>query len=599
MAKDVMVVLRADAQPLNRELKKAEGSVQGLDAALKKGMASMNALIASVATAQAAIAGAQKYIQSSQSTTDEWGRTMAAASRSVDHFFESLSQGTFDSFLSGLDGIITKAKAAYDAVDALGTLQIFKSGRIADIRAEIETLKTNIVKGIDVEVSKTRIRELEKEMLQITTEEASYARAAGRAKLEELIGIGGAVADEIEKLLRSGNPNAQNIALDMAQSIRSESGTLTLNNNILDVAETTAKPRWSQKMSEKNALRYAAWQKFGEAHDDDLKEINSYYDIAANSTAQVQQQIRANQKVLNRKSPAGSSPAPKMPKDYDPATGMILPNAPVPQFSDMPTKVTSSMSELKRRLAEAQKELDESVNADQAASVDEKIKHIQDLIDVQPLALRVGLNEEDMLRIQQTMEKASESLASTIKPIEITVGSDKIFKSLATVDKQAKDISASIAATTGAFGNLGAAMQNLEDPSAQVAGLVMQALANVAATFAKSLAGTATPWEWIAAAIAGTATMTSTIVAIKSATSGSYADGGIIPGNSRLGDAIPIMANAGEIILNAAQQQNLVSQLEPRDDGSGRMVRSVISGEQIITVVNAVGRRKHKGEIFI
>jgi hypothetical protein len=101
-----------------------------------------------------------------------------------------------------------------------------------------------------------------------------------------------------------------------------------------------------------------------------------------------------------------------------------------------------------------------------------------------------------------------------------------------------------------AVGQLGGALQNLEDPSAKVAGIIAQAIANIALTFATSLKGTVTPWDWIAAAISGTATMIGTIAAIKSATQG-YADGGMVDGKSFSGDNIVARLNAGEGVLTA------------------------------------------------
>lgn len=61
----------------------------------------------------------------------------------------------------------------------------------------------------------------------------------------------------------------------------------------------------------------------------------------------------------------------------------------------------------------------------------------------------------------------------------------------------------------GAIGSL--------DPSAKVAGLVMQAIGNVALSFSQAMATPKDPWSWIALAAAGTATMISTIAAIHSA----------------------------------------------------------------------------------
>ena len=73
------------------------------------------------------------------------------------------------------------------------------------------------------------------------------------------------------------------------------------------------------------------------------------------------------------------------------------------------------------------------------------------------------------------------------------------------------------------------------------------------------------------------------------------ANGYYVPGNHYSNDVTPIMANAGELILNKAAQGNLVSQLE----GSGMQnmkLDAVITGEQIRLVLNNNGRRTGRGE---
>ena len=146
-----------------------------------------------------------------------------------------------------------------------------------------------------------------------------------------------------------------------------------------------------------------------------------------------------------------------------------------------------------------------------------------------------------------------------------------------------------------AVGQLGGALQGLEDPSAKVAGIIAQAIANIALTFATSLKGTVTPWDWIAAAISGTATMIGTISAIKSATSGSYADGGIIPGNSFSGDNLTASVNSGELILNRAQQNTIASQLQ---GGAANIhMQGVVRGHDILLAASNYARavNKHSG----
>lgn len=150
-----------------------------------------------------------------------------------------------------------------------------------------------------------------------------------------------------------------------------------------------------------------------------------------------------------------------------------------------------------------------------------------------------------------------------------------------------------------AFGALGQAMSTIKDPAAQVAGTIAMAIANVAGGMAAMLAApqsTSQSWGWIALAITATATMISTIAAIKSATSG-YAEGGRIVGSSYTGDAVPIMANAGEIVLNASQQQNLAEALQTSTSTPEYALTS-ISGEQLVTVINNYGKRSGRGELI-
>ena len=162
---------------------------------------------------------------------------------------------------------------------------------------------------------------------------------------------------------------------------------------------------------------------------------------------------------------------------------------------------------------------------------------------------------------------------------------------ITTVAKDAAKATDEWQQAVSAVGQLGGALQGLEDPSAKVAGIIAQAIANIALTFATSLKGTVTPWDWIAAAISGTATMIGTISAIKSATSGSYANGGIIPGNSFSGDNLTASVNSGELILNRAQQNTIASQLQ---GGAAQNMRleALISGESLrMVLANNASRR--------
>ena len=166
--------------------------------------------------------------------------------------------------------------------------------------------------------------------------------------------------------------------------------------------------------------------------------------------------------------------------------------------------------------------------------------------------------------------------------------------------RDAQDMQKSWQAAAGAISSVGSALQQVEDPAAKVMGIIAQAIANVALGFAQATAAPATTsagvFGWIAAAVAGTATMISTIASIKSATSGNFAEGGIIPGNSYSGDNVRAYGlNSGELILSKSQQNSIADQLQ--GGGLGNLqLSAVIDAEQIRVVLNNRGRRTGRGE---
>jgi hypothetical protein len=153
-----------------------------------------------------------------------------------------------------------------------------------------------------------------------------------------------------------------------------------------------------------------------------------------------------------------------------------------------------------------------------------------------------------------------------------------------------KAIAKAASITADVVGSIGDAFNAIEDPAAKVMGTVAQAIASVALGYAQATTSAAKlgPWAWIAFAASGLATMISTISAIHSSTG--YANGGVIKGNSYSGDNIGGMVdggaggfvglNAGEVVLNAAQQNTLAQNLS----GNLRSIHVVgkISGTDII-----------------
>ena len=71
---------------------------------------------------------------------------------------------------------------------------------------------------------------------------------------------------------------------------------------------------------------------------------------------------------------------------------------------------------------------------------------------------------------------------------------------------------------------------------------------------------------------------------------------GFVSGNNFSGDMVPALLNSGEVVLNRAQQGNLVSQLSDSQRTSGPQLAQV-SGEQIYIAMTNYLRRSGKGEM--
>ena len=113
---------------------------------------------------------------------------------------------------------------------------------------------------------------------------------------------------------------------------------------------------------------------------------------------------------------------------------------------------------------------------------------------------------------------------------------------------------------------------------------------------------TSTMWALIAALNANTVAQTASstgdaiMTGVKiAATAATMAHGGVVPraalgyavpGNHYSGDTTPILANAGEVILNKAQQGNLVSQLQENGSPSGTPVLPYVTGQTVFLGIN-------------
>ena len=209
-------------------------------------------------------------------------------------------------------------------------------------------------------------------------------------------------------------------------------------------------------------------------------------------------------------------------------------------------------------------------------------------------------NELKKLQEEQTKAWSPEVFAAYQTKIDET--KDKINTFTGGNKKDAKETAKSWQGAAQAVQSVGSAMSSIEDPAAKVTGTVAQAIANIALGYSQAMLAPKDPVSWIAFGASGLVQMLAMISAIHSATG--YAHGGMIKGNSYSGDNIGglvdgsqlVGLNAGEVVLNASQQQNLASNL--KGAGGEMKIVGVLSGENVVLMADRWGRRTGRGELL-
>ena len=173
--------------------------------------------------------------------------------------------------------------------------------------------------------------------------------------------------------------------------------------------------------------------------------------------------------------------------------------------------------------------------------------------------------------------------------VEVDTEKVKSIQKMAELQKAASDVATVV-------GSIGQAFSSIEDPAAKITGTIAQAIATIALGYAQATTQAATlgPWAWVAFAATGMAQMISMIQSIHSATG--YAEGGVIKGNSYSGDNIPIMANAGEVVLTKAMTNNLAAGIQSQGMG-GWQLKTRLAGTDLLLSVERTLQKQGYGKI--
>ena len=618
---------------------------------------------------------------SNESQVDEWGRTVEAGESVYRAFVNALNNSNFSGFFSRIDGIIQKAREAYDAMDRLNTVMTIINPERAKLQARQQQLRETIRReGKDSAAGK----QAQQELINLEPKlKASYRTEAGLnynafdKLVRERLAEGGIKLDDksykflmstfsdenaFRKLEQSARGSRQYVP---GQSFTTSWGTSYNSGRWVDTRNTDKKllDLFTDEWREKNSpYLTAAFGAIGSAASVGLQ--NTRYVAAggggggggrtgggggggantpppppAGSIAEQEAKVQALTKAwreatdeVGRAGYAGMLEEAKQVLDQmQGKTKEVIPEG--------------SFKDLKNQLGDLQKQRELLADPVDIAIIDQDIERIKEKIDTLNGVMKQGstpMSLEDKIRTnladsitavdentltnllefkikngldnldinsdylkqaifgeridisddywQDLAERINEQLASMgIEPITIDVKTGEVVQAAKKAKDGWQDAAQAVQAVSGA-------LQQLEDPGAKIMGIIGEAIANIALGFAQATASDSKlgVFGWIAAIAGGLGTMISTISAIKSATAGSYAEGGIIPGNN-YNDGLVANVSSGELILNRAQQNSIASQLS--NNGIGNLqLEAYIDGEDIRLAVRNANRRRGRGE---
>ena len=560
-----------------------------------------------------------------ETNVDDWGRTVAAAEGVYDSFLQTLNNGDFSGFLSRISEVITKAKDAYNALDELQTRMTIINPERTKLQSRATELKAVIRRqGADSEAgqaAQVELRELEGKLSKAFKTESELNYNAFKALVDARLKNAGITLDKksYDFLMRTFSSDDYYMAMrrgakgsngrefiaggsyDEGSTYKSD--TRNINQKLLDLFTD----EWRK---ENSSLLNAAFGARGAAASAMLSDARYLKEgkggkggSGGGTTTKVEQtEMQTLQKQIQ-----------ELEQEYIKLGGITTDAANI-RKSEIRSEIQSNEQRInqikllqeqsKGKLLGGEIQI-HNFNGGFASGIPDIGKGLENLPEhLSPLQ---QMNSE-LARMKELLELAPNTDAYK-EALQKIVDKEKeiaIFKGGTDTSDTAKETAKSWQQAASAMTSVSGALNQIEDPAAKIAGVIGMAIANIASGFAAASAGegkSGNVWYWIAATAAGLATMVTTIASIRSATTG-YAEGGMIKGNSYSGDNIGglvdgsqlVGLNAGEIVLNHAQQANLASSLQGNGLGNLQIV-GVLEGEKIKLVLNRHLKRTGQGEI--
>lgn len=580
---------KKELSDIDKELgktKQAEDSnksgIEALTSALGINVKSLIGWGTALAAGKAALDVAKDAFFASETNVDEWGRTVRSAEGIYQSFVQSLNTGDFTGFLNNIGRVTQAAQEAYNALDELGTRMTIINPERARLQARQQELRADIRRnGADSEVGKAALAELKK-IEPLLSKSFKTESQMNYTAFEKLVR---------ERMAEGGINLNQRSFEQFMKTFSSDAAFQNLRRNARGSSEL-------RETSEIGKFRTVDTrnieQKLLDLFTDEWRQANSGY-LTASFSAQgaAASNTLGNARYMRAGSGGGKGGKTGNTKEQtELQQNQKKINDLTQQYVELSKQGLTSDDERLVKLREEIKELEKrngllSMYAEQAQS---RMLLKGGDIDLSGKGVnRTMFGDLGITSKPKGLDKPAQLDDKALKAIQknIQKQTDLQVKELKESKKEDKSLSTGISNLAGGMGSV---VSGLEQLGIEIPDGFKSAISAM---------------QGISSILTGIATTVLAIEAIAGADAIiPFANGGIVPhaasgilmGNSYSGDNIGnVRLNAGELVLNKAQQGNLAAQLT----GGGLQnlqLDTIISGEDIRVVLNNNGRRTGRGE---
>lgn len=576
---DIITRLLLKTNDFDANLNRAKGSVNsfqgGISSMAKTAGAGIMKFAGTIGVAVGAYEGFNKLMNSSQTLSDEYNRTIEGLKGTVDNFFYSIGSGDWTPFFNGLDETIRKAREAYNAMDQLGNTKMsygyFNMKNQAEFQKQITILKDKDSTEAQKDEAQKRLDDVLKDQREIVDQLGRRSTEAVQALVAASTGISAAdvsmvSVDRVSRFDVSAMGDAEKKQAEKEyQYFKNVEAALRKKYTKVETVMTGA--GMNRSWSTVKTLDYESYNKamapmiakyqdaivyngmLVKESDEWLKKL---YGIRSEAFA-AEQAYESMTKTANRASQAGGKDS-KEDKDEKP-------------LKDTLAWYDAEISRLNKKLS---KETTMQARATVQAAINELEKkkvNIKIVVEQEVFKGKYGDMKGGLPSINRPGDQFG--LKHNDKGFKLPKFESPIKKEDIDLNQQYAD----------SLGLIGSVMGNLSGVTNDSANAYLQWGANVlssismaipaimslttaktaeAAAEAASSAAKVPFVGWMAAAGAALSVV-ATMASIPK-----FANGGIVPGISFAGDKVPAMLNSGEMILNGSQQANLFKMLNSK-----------------------------------